>query len=261
MAKQTANQQVKAALATGGNNKLTKSEISNLAQAGIGMDKILTVAARNSATIGQQAQSAFNIDQNKQGAISYTPGASPMGGVAPQPGSGWAITGSQTVQTTSPSSGSSKSQVPTYTYMAPTTTRVTQAAGPYNGMMDNATSEGGPKAPGSGDPNVTTPTGNWWDSITEGINGVLTTITNSINQNNANNDLYMGDIRDLIAQMGAAPAQQTIAPYAVTTSNNAPAQGAQMTQAISRRLKNLNTSLAIAPSESAAAGTGLNIAV
>lgn len=253
MPRQTASQQIRAALATGGNNRLTRSEISNLTQAGIGMDKILTVAARNNATIGQQAQSAFNIDQNKQGAISYTPGASPMGGVAPKPGSGWAITGSQTVQTTSPSSGSTRGQVPTYTYMAPTKVKVTQE--PASGTNPAGNGDG------TNNTNVTAPTGNWWDSITEGINGVLTTITNSINQNNTNNDLYMGDIRDLITQMGTAPAQQTIAPYAVTTTSNAPAQGAQMTQAISRRLKNLNTSLAIAPSESAAAGTGLNIAV
>lgn len=253
-----AKKKIEAALATGGNNKLTKSEISNLTQAGIGLDKILTVAAKNSATIGGQAQSAFGIDQNKQGAISYTPGASPMAGVAPKPGSGWAITGSQTVQTTSPSSGSSRSEVPTYTYMAPTTTRVTQGAGPYDGAMNNATSQGGPVSP-----NATNQTSNWSDSVDAGTQAMIDALNKSILDNQNNQQLYMGMISDLMSQMAAVPqqAQQAAAPYAVTTSANAPAQGAQMTQAISRRLKNLNTSLAIAPSESAAAGTGLNIAV
>lgn len=253
-----AQKKIKAALATGGNNKLTKSEISNLAQAGIGMDKILTVAAKNNATIGQQAQSAFSIDQNKQGAISYTPGASPMAGVAPKPGSGWAITGSQTVQTNTVNGGDSRGEAPTYTYMAPTTTRVTRGAGPYDGAMNNATSQGGPVAP-----NATNQTNSWGDSVDAGTQAMIDALNQSILDNQNNQQLYMGMISDLMSQLAAVPqqAQQAAVPYAVTTSANAPAQGAQMTQAISRRLKNLNTSLAIAPSESAAAGTGLNIAV
>lgn len=249
MAKKTNQQQVKAAISTG--NKLTQSEIRNLQNAGISMNQILTVAAKNKATIGDNAQQVYNVDQNKRGAISYTPSffAEP-----PKPGSGWAVTGFQSAQSRSPNGGISTTQIPTYTYMAPTTVKVTQAS-PSPSPDPNQNQNTDPNASPS------PATGNWWDSITEGINGVLTTITDSINANNRNNDLYMGDIRDLINQMSAMPAQQTMAPYAVTTTNNAPAQGAQMTQAISRRLKNLSTSLAIAPSESAAAGAGLNIPV
>jgi hypothetical protein len=121
--------------------------------------------------------------------------------------------------------------------------------------------QGPPKPPGS--PNPGGATGNWWDSIVEGINGVLTSITTQIDANNKNQGLYMGEIQGLIDQMSAAnaPQQQTFAPYAMTTTSSSPVQGAQVTQAIGRRLKNLNTSLAIAPVETASAGTGLNIPV
>lgn len=262
----TANQKIKAALATGGNNKLTNSEIRNLTQAGIGVDKILTVAAKNNAVIGQRAQDAYGVDQNKKGVISYTPaaaapGASMFGGVtstAPKPGSGWAVTGIAPQGT------------PTYTYMGPVkTTPSSPSQSPGGFTMSGANDQGLPPPPGSnpgttpGGPGTTTtaPTTNWWDSIVTGINGVLTTINNQIDTNNKNQELYMGDIQNLISQMTTTPAPQTIAPYAVTTTTNAPAQGAQLTQAISRRLKNLNTSLAIAPATTASAGTGLNIAV
>ena len=243
-----------------GNNKLTQSEVRNLQNAGISTNKILTVAAKNNATIGQNAQQVYNIDQNKKGAISYTP---PTYAEPPKPGSGWAVTGSQPVQTRSVNGGMSSSQTPTFTYMAPTQVKVTQAASPYNGMMANATSEGGPKAPGSGDPNVTNATENWGETVDDGTQAMIDAINQTILDNQANQQLYMGMIGDMMSQMAAVQQQpqQVATPYAVTTSANAPAQGAQMTQAISPRKKNLNTSLAIAPIETASAGTGLNIPV
>ena len=244
-------QQVKAAVSSG--NKLTQSEIRNLQNAGISMNQILTVAAKNNATIGQNAQQVYNIDQNKKGAISYTPSsfAEP-----PKPGSGWAVTGFQSTQSRSPNGGVSTAQAPTYTYMAPTTVRVTQS-GPYDGMMDGATSQGGPVAP------ATNATQNWSDSIDAGTQAMIDALNQSILDNQANQQLYMGMMSDMMSQMAAVqqPQQQVATPYAVTTSTNAPAQGAQMTQAISPRKKNLNTSLAITPLETASAGTGLNIPV
>jgi hypothetical protein len=95
---------------------------------------------------------------------------------------------------------------------------------------------------------------------------MIDAINASVAQNQANQDLYMGMINDLMNQMSAANMQQqqqqvSAAPYAVMTTTNAPVQGAQVTQAINRRLKNLNTSLAISPTETATAGTGLNIPV
>lgn len=133
-------------------------------------------------------------------------------------------------------------------------------AGPYNYAINpGAGNDQGPPPP-PGTVNPSNPTGNWWDSITEGINGILTSITDQITANNANQQLYMGDMQQLLSQMNST-GQQTFAPYATTTTFAAPAQGAQTTQAIARRLKNLNTSLAIAPAESTSAGTGLNIPV
>ena len=92
---------------------------------------------------------------------------------------------------------------------------------------------------------------------------MIDAINAAVAQNQANQDLYMGMVSDLMNQMSASNQQQQMsaAPYAVMTTTNAPAQGAQVTQAINRRLKNLNTSLAIAPVETATAGTGLNIPV
>jgi hypothetical protein len=250
VAKKTKQQQVKAAISSG--NKLTQSEVRNLQNAGISMNQILTVAAKNNATIGQNAQQVYNIDQNKKGVISYTP---PAYAEPPKPGSGWAITGSQAVQSRSHNGGVSTGHTPTYTYMAPTTVKVTQS-GPYDGMMDGATSQGGPVAP------ATNATQNWSDSIDAGTQAMIDALNQSILDNQANQQLYMGMMSDMMSQMAAVQQPQQVAtPYAVTTSTNAPAQGAQMTQAIAPRKKNLNTSLAITPLETATAGTGLNIPV
>ena len=236
--------QVKAAVQSG--NKLTQSEIRNLQNAGISMSKILTVAAKNNATIGQNAQQAYNIDQNKKGVISYTPTTA---AAAPKPGSGWAVTGSQSVQTRTPNAGVSTSQTPTYTYMAPTTVKVTQAPTPA-------------PAPAEAPAPATAATENWSDSVDAGTQAMIDAINQTILDNQANQQLYMGMMSDMMSQMAAVQQPQQVAtPYAVTTSTNAPAQGAQMTQAIAPRKKNLNTSLAIAPLETASAGTGLNIPV
>lgn len=137
--------------------KLTASEIKNLTNAGIGMDKVIKVAGNQGATIAKDAQRAFNISQNKgTGLISYTPALTPgMGGLTaangaygiggaavPQPGSGFAITGQQGYQTNSPASGSTNNLAPTYTYMGngggPSPTGggsgggAQQPVGPYN---------------------------------------------------------------------------------------------------------------------------------
>jgi hypothetical protein len=230
-----------------GNNKLTQSEIRNLNNAGISTAKILTVAAKNNATIGQNAQQAYNIDQNKQGVISYTPtGAAP----APKPGSGWAVSGSQTTQSPMIKGQSTTTTLPTYSFMPSTKVKVTQAP--------TATAD-----PAQQTPDVSNQTEQWSESVDDGSQAMIDAINAAVAQNQANQDLYMGMVSDLMNQMSASNQQQQMsaAPYAVMTTTNAPAQGAQVTQAINRRLKNLNTSLAIAPVETATAGTGLNIPV
>ncbi len=247
MAKKTNQQQIKAAISTG--NKLTQSEIRNLQNAGISMNQILTVAAKNSATIGQNAQQAYNIDQNKKGVISYTP---PTYAEPPKPGSGWAVTAVNNTQTSLPKGGYSTSSTPTYTYMAPTTVKVAQAPAP-------APAPAAAPAPAP----TTAATQNWSDSVDAGTQAMIDALNQSILDNQANQQLYMGMMSDMMSQMAAVQQQpqQVATPYAVTTSTNAPAQGAQMTQAIAPRKKNLNTSLAITPLETASAGTGLNIPV
>lgn len=246
MAKKTNQQQIKAAISNGGNNKLTQSEIRNLQNAGISMNQILTVAAKNNATIGQNAQQVYNIDQNKKGVISYTP---PAYAEPPKPGSGWAVTAVNQTQTSLPKGGYSTSSTPTYSYMAPTTVKVTQAPAPA-------------PTPAAAPAPATAATENWSDSVDAGTQAMIDALNQSILDNQANQQLYMGMMSDMMSQMAAVQQPQQVAtPYAVTTSTNAPVQGAQMTQAIAPRKKNLNTSLAIAPLESASAGTGLNIPV
>jgi hypothetical protein len=219
-----------------GNNKLTNSEIRNLTNAGIGLDKIIKVAAKNDATIGKEAQQSFNIDQNKKGVISYTP---PSYASPPKPGSGFAVTGAQTA-----------SSLPTYTYMPSTTVKVKQTPA-------------APAAPAQATLPATNATENWGESVDDGTQAMIDAINQTILDNQANQQLYMGMMSDMMGQMAAVQQQpqQVATPYAVTTSANAPVQGAQMTQAINPRKKNLNTSLAIAPIETASAGTGLNIPV
>jgi hypothetical protein len=246
-----ANKQVQRALQ--GNNRLTASEIKNLNNAGISTAKILTVAAKNDATIGQKAQEIYNIDQNKKGVISYTPAAAAP---APKPGSGWAVTGSQATQgpvIKGQNWQDSTTNLPTYSFMPSTTVKVTQA--PVAAA-----------APVQQTPEISNQTQQWSNSVDDGSQAMIDAINASVAQNQANQDLYMGMINDLMNQMSAANMQQqqqqvSAAPYAVMTTTNAPVQGAQVTQAINRRLKNLNTSLAISPTETATAGTGLNIPV
>lgn len=228
-----------------GNNKLTNSEIRNLTNAGIGLDKIIKVAAKNDATIGKRAQQSFNISQNNRGVISYTPTATAS---PPKPGSGFAVTGTQT--TTSPviKGQSTTTSLPTYTYMPSTKVTVKQAApapAPTQQQEVPASSQ----------------TTNWMDSVNDAIDGMVSGITDAIAANQAQQDLYMGDLSTLMSQMAMQqPAQQMMTPYAMTTTTNAPAQGAQTTEAIRRRRRNVNTSLAIAPAVDSS-GTGLNIPV
>jgi len=249
-----ANKKVQQALQ--GNNKLTASEIRNLNNAGISTAKILTVAAKNDATIGQNAQQLYNIDQNKRGVISYTPTAMDT---APKPGSGWAVTGSQTTQSPTVQYPSKTTTLPTYSFMGSGRAQPTSFS-PYEGMMNGPNDQGLPPPP-----NATNQTQQWSNSVDDGSQSMIDAINAAVAQNQANQNLYMGMINDLMAQMSAAnmqqPQQVSAAPYAVMTTTNAPVQGAQVTQAINRRLKNLNTSLAISPTETATAGTGLNIPV
>lgn len=230
-----------------GNNKLTNSEIKNLTNAGIGLDKIIKVAAKNDATIGKGAQQSFNIDQNKKGVISYTP---PFYASPPKPGSGFAVTGAQTASSPYVKGHSTTTTLPTYTYMPSTTVKVTQAPA-------------APAAPAQETLPATNATENWGETVDDGTQAMIDAINQTILDNQANQQLYMGMMSDMMGQMAAVQQQpqQVATPYAVTTSANAPVQGAQMTQAINPRKKNLNTSLAIAPIETASAGTGLNIPV
>jgi hypothetical protein len=252
-----ANKKIQRALQ--GSNTLTASEIKNLNNAGISTAKALTVAAKKGATIGQKAQQIYNIDQNKKGVISYTPAATAP---APKPGSGWAVTGSQTSQgpvMKGQNWQDSTTTLPTYSFMGSGRAQP-KSFSPYEGMMNGPNDQGLPPPP-----NATNQTQQWSNSVDDGSQSMIDAINAAAAQNQANQNLYMGMINDLMAQMSAAnmqqPQQVSAAPYAVMTTTNAPVQGAQVTQAINRRLKNLNTSLAISPTETATAGTGLNIPV
>ena len=278
--------------------KLTASEIKNLTNAGIGMDKVLKVAGNQGATIAKDAQSAFNISQNKgTGLISYTPALTPgMGGLTaangaygiggaavPQPGSGFAITGQQGYQTNNPASGSTNNLAPTYTYMGGGARQAGGSGGgnaqpgpsPYANVALGGYGPNniGPTPSGIG-PNLgtattttTQPAGQdvpsgmqaWLDSLGIGIQTLTDALNSQIATNQANQQSYMTTIDNLIGQMSAANQQMFSGPYAVTTQNSVPVMGAQTTQAINRRQKISNTSLSIRP-ETTSAGTGLNIA-
>lgn len=286
------SRQVRNATADG---RLTRNEIRNLTNAGIGMDKVIKVAGNQGATITRDAQSAFNISQNRgTGLISYTPALTPgiggmtaangaygLGGAAtPKPGSGFVITGQQGYQTNDPSTGSTNNVAPTYTYMgagggsgAAVRSGSSGGASPYSGVAFN--SGGGPNNIGplrSGigplSYGVTTqgagqdvPSGMqaWLDSLGIGIQTLTDSLNKTIADNQANQQSYMTTIDNLIGQMSAANQQMFSGPYAVTTQNSVPVMGAQTTQAINRRQKISNTSLSIRP-ETTSAGTGLNIA-
>lgn len=254
----SASAQVRRALE--GNNRLTRTEISNLRTAGIGMDRILTVAGNQGSTIGAAAQRSFGIDQSRSGAISYTPR-----GPGPAPGSGWAVTGSQSYQVSNPQSGSTNMTAPTYTFMGAPKPSAGQGNPPIPGWpsMSQASNAGGPTAPSPASPqgsDVPGPMQSWLDSLGIGMSSIMDQLNKTIADNQAQQQQYGEMIANLAGQMSTANQQTFSGPYAVTTQNSVPVMGAQTTQAIGRRLKNPTTSLTISP-ETYNAGTGLNIPV
>lgn len=260
--------------------KLTAKEIKNLTSAGIGMDKVIKVAGNQGATIAKDAQSAFNISQNRgTGLISYTPALTPgmfgMGAAAPAPGSGFAITGQERYQTNNPQSGSTNHTAPTYTYMGGGAKQDGGGAGQGLSLYGDIPMGYGPNNIGplpsgigpnlggatSGPSNqpVPGPMQAWLDSLGIGIQTLTDSLNKQIADNQANQQAYMEMMGNLASQMTTANNQMFSGPYAVTTQGSVPVMGAQTTQAISRRQKISNTSLSIRP-ETTSAGTGLNIA-
>ena len=286
------SRQVQKAAADG---KLTASEIKNLSNAGIGMDKVLKVAGNQGATIAKDAQQAFGISQNKgTGLISYTPALTPgaggltaanaaygIGGAAtPKPGSGWVVSGQAGYQTNDPATGSTNNVAPTYTYMGAGVNAGKSSAA----QGSNAIYPGVSMAPGGGPNNIgplaggvgplsygttttttapttapTDPMQSWLDSLGIGLTDLMNGYKDMLAQNQAMQQGYQVTIDNLVGQLSTAGRQMFSGPYAVTTQNAVPVMGAQTTQAISRRLRTPNTSLSIRP-ETASAGTGLNIA-
>jgi hypothetical protein len=151
----------------------------------------------------------------------------------------------------------------TYSYTAPTAPRVTTSGVlPGQITMESGSNAGGPKAPATSDPPAGTQ--NWNNTIDANTQALIDALNEQTATNARNQELYMGMMSDLSAQMAAANQQSTqqAGPYAVTTSAAAPAAGAQTTTAIAARRKPLaNTSLAIGPLTAAGLGTGLNIPV
>lgn len=257
------SQQVRRATSDG---TLTRNEIRNLSSAGIGMDKILSVAAKTGTEIQSSAQRAYGIDQNSRtGAISYTPALYAGGANAPAPGSGWVVTGQQVYQTNNPQSGSTNNVAPTYTYMgAPSSGGGGGSRNPIPGYptvdFSAKSTAPGVMAPASSPATAPTdPMQAWLDSLGIGIQTLTDSLNKQIADNQANQQAYMEMMGNLASQMTTANNQMFSGPYAVTTQNAVPVMGAQTTQAISRRLKSPTTSLSITP-ETTTAGTGLNIA-
>lgn len=101
----------------------------------------------------------------------------------------------------------------------------------------------------------------WGKSIDAGVQQMIDPITKMINDNQANINLFMGTVGDLVKQMNSARPQQQSSPYAVTTTAEANAPTAQTTKAISRRPRPAANPLTIGPTDMQPAGSGLNIAV
>jgi len=192
-------------------------------------------AANSSLVIGSGAKDLTGV-RTKGGVVSYTPASWQYNDKT----SGTIKTGTVNVDGLGPQFVSNAAGG--YTYMGP-------------GVAAQASSAAG-ATPGGTPPESQS----WADSVDAGTQAMINTLNATVEQNKANQQLYMGMIESLNAQMSAASKQGFAGPYAVTTSTTNPAMGAQVTQAIAPRRKFLNTSLAIAPSESATAGTGLNIA-
>lgn len=194
-----------------------------------------TAAANSSLVIGSGAKDLTGV-RSKDGVVSYTPNS-------------W--------QYNDKTSGTIKTATVNVSGLGPEF--VSNAAGGYTYMGQGAAAQSSPAAvaPTGGTPSESQ---SWADSVDAGTQSLINSLNATLEQNKANQSLYMGMIENLNAQMTAANNRAFAGPYAVTTSTAGPAMGAQMTQAIAPRRKYLNTSLAIAPSESASAGAGLNIA-
>lgn len=101
----------------------------------------------------------------------------------------------------------------------------------------------------------------WGQSIDQGTQSMMDSITKVISENQANVNLFMGTIGDLMKQINSAPQRKAVTPYAVTTEEaGAMAPNAQTSQTVTARQRPRNNSLTIAP-ETQAMGTGLNIAI
>lgn len=105
----------------------------------------------------------------------------------------------------------------------------------------------------------------WENSVNNSNQAIIDSINAQIEANSAQADLYMGQIDSLMQAMQQQAMNpngglQSFVPYAVTTTQ-APATGAQVTQAITARKKPTDTDLSINPLVGATAGTGLNIGI
>ena len=239
--------------------KITGSEAKAIQQVAAKSGGSTAVAVANQAakgvTVNSNAQSNTGLTIKPSGQITYNPAAVTSqlsyldqarinNGLAPNPAP--APANPKFTQNTAG----------TYSYAAPTTVKVVNAAPPPPPGNDSPP-----------DPNANTaPAGtqNWNNTIDANTQALIDALNEQTAANARNQELYMGMMSDLSAQMAAANQQSTqqAGPYAVTTSAAAPAAGAQTTTAIAARRKPLaNTSLAIGPLTAAGLGTGLNIPV
>lgn len=262
---------------------------------------IARAAIGNQAQIASQVQRQLGLEQTKKGvnytpaAAPLQQARDAWSGGAMKPGIA-PITGFKTVQTNDKFSGSTNNQVPVYTFFNKGVPAMRANAPGGGGSGNSGGSGGGTQTANTG----TDTTSNQTTSITDQtpMNGMTEEWGNSVDsslalmqeivkqqiENNAQQtSLYMGMMQDTFLQLQAAnqraaetsttppaalmPQAAAIEPvqpqsiYAVTTTANAPAQGAIQTQAIGRRKPPGNTDLSIATGYDTAPGAGLNLAI
>lgn len=203
-----------------GADGLNKKDIKSLTKGGIGFEEVLKVAGNNGLLFSGDAVNKYGISQVQTGTERMPGGRSPKSG------------------------GLGYKPVNTYSYRA--------SAAP--GAMTAAAQEQSPA------PEPVGPIDQWSQSIDSGTQSILDSLNQTIQENQKNQELYMGMYQGLLAQMNAGQ-QAAAAPYTVTTpvSPGAAAQTSQVTQQIARRPRLRNSTLSIAPMATTS-GTGLNIA-
>lgn len=275
MAQKKANQAAKKAASDG---KITQKEAAKIQSVAIRNDgnaaiAIAKAAANNQAQIASQVQRQFGLDQSKNG-VNYAPSSAPMAemqntlqgssirpGVAP-------ITGYTTTQSNNSHSGSTISQAPVYTFFNKKQSGVTTkkaTPGPYDGMMDKASGEGGPQVAQPAQKEEQKPVNNmvenWGNSVDRGLTAMEKILQEQMQANAEQTSLYMGMMQDMMTQMQNAQQSAPQGAYATTSYQVAPATGAVQTQEIARRKPAPNTDLSISAAPVLGSGVGTQLAI